>query len=65
MAGSVPQGLSIERMCACAGVSRAGYYRHWQASAPREEETGVRAFVFDGSGPGAEEIGIVTLQTIG
>ena len=30
-----------------------------------EEETGVRAFVFDGSGPGAEEIGIVTLQTIG
>jgi transposase InsO family protein len=25
-----------------AGVSRAGYYRHWQASAPRQEETGVR-----------------------
>lgn len=29
-------------MCALAGVSRAGYYRHWQASAPRQEETGVR-----------------------
>jgi hypothetical protein len=24
------------------GVSRAGYYRHWRASAPRQEETGVR-----------------------
>lgn len=34
--------LSIERMCALAGVSRAGYYRHWQASAPRAEETGLR-----------------------
>jgi transposase InsO family protein len=29
-------------MCALAGVSRAGYYRHWQASAPRQEETGAR-----------------------
>jgi transposase InsO family protein len=29
-------------MCALAGVSRAGYYRHWSASAPRAEETGVR-----------------------
>jgi hypothetical protein len=28
--------------CALAGVSRAGYYRHWGASAPRQEETGVR-----------------------
>ncbi|MEP6838219.1 MAG: IS3 family transposase, partial [Bradyrhizobium sp.] len=35
-------GLTIERMCALAGVSRAGYYRHWAASAPRAEETGVR-----------------------
>jgi putative transposase len=25
-----------------AEVSRAGYYRHWQASAPRREETGLR-----------------------
>ena len=38
-----PQGeLTVERMCALAGASRAGYYRHWQASAPREEETAVR-----------------------
>ncbi|WP_429041575.1 MULTISPECIES: IS3 family transposase [Bradyrhizobium] len=29
-------------MCALAGVSRAGYYRHWRASAPRAEEAGVR-----------------------
>jgi transposase InsO family protein len=34
--------LSVERMCALAGVSRAGYYRHLQASAPRQEETIVR-----------------------
>ena len=33
---------SIERMCRLAGVSRAGYYRHWQASAPRQEETELR-----------------------
>jgi putative transposase len=38
-----PQGeLTIERMCALAGVGRAGYYRHWQASLPRQEETGLR-----------------------
>ena len=29
-------------MCRLATVSRAGYYRHWQASAPRREETGLR-----------------------
>jgi putative transposase len=34
--------LGIERMCALAGISRAGYYRHWRASAPRQEETGLR-----------------------
>ena len=34
--------LTIERMCALAGVSRAGYYRAWQASAPREEDTALR-----------------------
>ena len=34
-------GLSIELMCARAGVSRVGYYRHWRASAPRAEETGL------------------------
>jgi transposase InsO family protein len=29
-------------MCLLSGASRAGYYRHWQASAPRREEIGVR-----------------------
>src|SRR5258707_9147139 len=43
MRARLPQGEpTIARMCALAGVSRAGYYRHWAASAPREEETGVR-----------------------
>jgi putative transposase len=38
-----PQGeLTVERMCDLAGVNRAGYYRHWAASAPRQEETAVR-----------------------
>lgn len=38
-----PQGeLTVERMCALAGVNRAGYYRQWKRSAPREEETAVR-----------------------
>ena len=38
-----PQGeLTVERMCILAGVNRAGYYRHWAASAPRQEETAVR-----------------------
>jgi putative transposase len=39
----LPQGEpTIARMCALAGVSRAGYYRHWAASAPCQEETFVR-----------------------
>jgi putative transposase len=43
MTSPLPQGQpTIERMCKLAGVSRAGYYRHWTASAPRQEETGVR-----------------------
>jgi len=29
-------------MCALTQVNRAGYYRRWQASAPRQEETAVR-----------------------
>jgi len=37
-----PQGeLTVERMCVLAGLNRAGYYRHWKASAPRQEETAV------------------------
>jgi transposase InsO family protein len=43
MTPALPQGeIGIERMCGLAGVSRAGYYRHWQASEPRREETGLR-----------------------
>jgi putative transposase len=43
MTASLSQGtIGIERMCRLALVSRAGYYRHWQASAPRREETGLR-----------------------
>lgn len=38
-----PQGaLSIERMCALTGVSRASYYRQWRQIAPRREEPAVR-----------------------
>jgi putative transposase len=38
-----PQGtLSVERMCALAGVSRASYYRHWRRTAPRVEQTALR-----------------------
>ena len=38
-----PQGeLTVERLCVLAGVSRAGYYRRWRGSAPRQEETAVR-----------------------
>jgi transposase InsO family protein len=38
-----PQGeLSVERLCRLARVSRAGFYRQWAASLPRQEETAVR-----------------------
>ena len=38
-----PQGeLTVEQLCVLAGVSRAGYYRHWAASSPCEEEAAVR-----------------------
>jgi putative transposase len=33
---------SVEEMCRETGVSRAGFYRHWRAAAPREEETELR-----------------------
>ena len=29
-------------MCALAGVSRTGYYRHWRARRPKQEETALR-----------------------
>ena len=46
MTTQLPQGeLTIERMCALASVSRAGYYRGWAASKPRAEETGVRDLI--------------------
>ena len=34
--------LSVERMCKLAGVGRASYYRSWQESLPRQEETDLR-----------------------
>jgi len=41
-----PQGeLTVERMCELARVARAGYYRHWRRSAPRQEETAVRDLI--------------------
>jgi putative transposase len=43
MTTPVPQGdLTVARMCALARISRAGYYRSFKASAPRQEETYVR-----------------------
>jgi putative transposase len=36
---------TIARLCALSGVSRAGYYRNWAASAPRQEDTAVRDMV--------------------
>jgi putative transposase len=39
----MPQGdLTVARICMLARVSRAGYYRSFKASAPRQEETCVR-----------------------
>jgi hypothetical protein len=29
-------------MCELSGVSRAGFYRHWEASAPRQADTALR-----------------------
>src|SRR3974390_1921704 len=43
MTPPLPQGKrTIERMCRLAGVNRAGYYRHWAASEPLQEETTIR-----------------------
>lgn len=38
-----PQGLStIQRLCRLGGVSRAGYYRHFEACAPARADTDLR-----------------------
>ena len=38
-----PQGAAtIQRLCLLAGVSRAGYYRHFEASAPARADTDLR-----------------------
>ena len=43
---TVSQGsLKIQRLCRLAGVSRAGYYRFWQTSAPRAHDTAVRSAI--------------------
>jgi putative transposase len=43
---TVSQGsLRIQRLCRLAGVSRAGYYRFWQTSAPRAHDTAVRSAI--------------------
>lgn len=39
---SLQGSLGIERMCRLGGVGRSGYYRSWQASAPREADTALR-----------------------
>lgn len=41
----VQGGLSIERMCELARVSRAGFYRSLQQRAPGEEEVEVRSLI--------------------
>ena len=38
-------GLSIERMCYLAQVSRAGFYRFLEEKTPAEEEVEVRAAI--------------------
>src|SRR5208282_4791717 len=43
MTSSLPQGeLTVARICSLTSLSRAGYYRQWRASKPREEAIGVR-----------------------
>jgi transposase InsO family protein len=40
---TVSQGSqTIQRLCRLTGVSRAGYYRFWQKSAPRAHDTAAR-----------------------
>ena len=43
---TVSQGSQkVERLCRLAEVSRAGYYRFWQTSAPRAHDTAVRSAI--------------------
>lgn len=35
-------GLTVERMCELSGISRARFYRQWQASEPRQADTALR-----------------------
>jgi putative transposase len=44
---SLQGGLTIERMCVLARVSRAGFYRWLTAEAPAEEEMEVRVAIHD------------------
>jgi transposase InsO family protein len=44
---SLQGGLTIERMCVLARVSRAGFYRWLTAEAPAEEEMEVRAAIHE------------------
>ena len=44
---SLQGGLSIERVCLLARVSRAGFYRWLTVEAPREEEMEVRAAIHE------------------
>jgi len=40
------QGLtSIDRLCRLAGLSRAGYYRHWEVKAPKQADTELRDLI--------------------
>ena len=34
--------MAIDRLCRLARVSRAGYYRFWQQSTPRQHDTALR-----------------------
>ena len=36
---------SVERLCTITAVSRASYYRQWEASSPKQEETELRDLV--------------------
>ncbi len=43
--GETASGLSVERMCHIAVVSRAGYYRSYAEQCPEEEKMGVRSLI--------------------